>query len=149
MKPFKVKPDSWHYKILRRAYVEKYGSSNNITAIMPKNFCAYWRAVMFNIAQVVFFFTLFVGLAIAVLTGLSFAIYTDPLGVLVGLAFVATVIGLVLLVKFLVERYEASVQAKLYRAELGIQEPEKQQGLFVTKYKAWKAKICPAIEYEK
>jgi len=73
-----------------------------------------------------------------ILTMLGVGAYNNPLGaaIVVGsvLGFIAAIIGIALTVTFFSNRKKAN--------------DDKPQSLFVQKYKAHKAKICPMVEYD-
>lgn len=135
MKPFKVNRDSWHYKLNQRLQNED-GYSMHRWEEKHNNFCAYWRATMFRII-----FLLFVSLGVLGLLGMmGMAVYNAPLETLgtiggVILAFSA-IVGLVGISEWRKGRAAA-------KKEAGIPD-----SLFVAKYKAYKSKICPMVEFD-
>lgn len=134
MKPFKINRNSWHYKL------NKYVSNDNQNSMEfywephHNNFCAYWRATMFRL--------LFV-LALSSIAGLFLftagtAIYINPIEALIvvgsAIAVIASLIGVLSLSHYLDDR-------KRNRENV----PE---SLFVQRYKTYKSKVCPMVEFK-
>ncbi len=135
MKPFKVNRDSWHYKINQRFFNEdehwmhRWEDKHN-------NFCAYWRATMFRIIFIAFISTGVLGL----LGMLGMAVYNAPLQAL------GTIGGVIVAFSAIVGLVGISVWNKnrvAAKKEAGIPD-----SLFVAKYKAYKSKICPMVEFD-
>ena len=135
MKPFKINRNSWHYK-LNRKFFNTYGDNeyymHDSWEPRHNNFCAYWRATMFRVIWAIVL-TLLAGLFLFV-TGN--AIYEHPIDFLI---VIGTILGLIL----------------LFAAALGLshwlQKREKKEvpeSLFVQRYRAYKSKICPGVEYD-
>jgi len=96
------------------------------------NFCAYWRATMFR-AVFAIFLAVFAGLF---LFAIGNAIYTDPI---VFLIIIGTILGLII--------FGAAALALTH----WLQKREKKEvpeSLFVQRYKAYKSKVCPMVEYD-
>lgn len=127
MKPFKINRNSWHYKLnkhfLQDANMHYYWEPNH------NDFCSYWRATIFRLS-VVAFFTSFL---IFILAAIGFAVYTDPVGSLI-------VIGII------VGMFAAAVGIVWYSGNRKKKEPS--QSLIAQKYRAYKEKICPTVEFE-
>jgi len=132
MKPFSVNRDSWHYKLNKNFF-----NSDNMTYTWePKrsNFCSYWRATMFRLS--------FAGLlsifGIGLLSMMGVGAYNEPMTALavVGSIFgmILTIVGIAATVSFFSNRKKA--------------KSDKPDSLFVQKYKAHKAKICPSVEFK-
>jgi hypothetical protein len=132
MKPFKINRNSWHYKLNKnflngRSMYYDWEPKHN-------NFCAYWRATMFRV--------LFAGLlslvCIGILSMLGAVVYTDPMGALAVVVSVigilATVFGVIAFLQYLENRKKTNA--------------DKPDSLFMQKYKAHKAKICPMVEFK-
>lgn len=138
MKPFKINRKSWHYK-LNQHFFNMEGSSEYWMQRdwEPKHntFCSYWRATMFRFifasALMALFGTLF--------TALGVATYQDPFAALITFLSIATVFGSVI-GSFAIFQYFKN------RSEKNSNEPK---SLFVQKYRAYKSKVCPMVEFEK
>lgn len=132
MKPFKINRNSWHYKLNKN-----FSNGQNMHYEWePKhnNFCSYWRATMF---RMLFAAILSLG-CIGILSMLGSVVYNDPVkslfvvGSVIGLF--ATIIGIAMTANFFSNRKKANAN--------------KPDSLFMQKYKAHKAKICPMVEYD-
>lgn len=100
------------------------------------NFCAYWRATSIRMLLIL---ALFLLCTIAV-AGLGFLIYKDPVGAAMGfgtILFIFLVAALLLASFTYVPKYFKKASDSI----------EKSDSLFVTKYKSFKSKICPGVEY--
>jgi lipopolysaccharide/colanic/teichoic acid biosynthesis glycosyltransferase len=136
MKPFKINRNSWHYKLNqnffndRQYYMESWEDKHN-------NFCSYWRVTMFRsvfaLAGAVFI--------LLVLSMIGAGIYQDPLKALIiigsTVGLFSAVFGIFLFSMYLDER-------KSKRKSEDIPD-----SLFVAKYKSYKSKVCPMVEYDK
>ena len=134
MKPFKINRNSWHYKFNKNFF-------NNDDYCMeyrwePKhnNFCSYWSATMGRMLVAAILGSLVIGC----LAALVYIAYQDPIAIVSILGTVAvilaTVLGVIAFLQYLENRKEANA--------------DKPDSLFVQKYKAHKAKICPMVEYD-
>lgn len=135
MTNFKVSKNSWHYK-----YQDFFG-------LMPhrrKDFCTYWRG--FIIAN------LFVALILVLISGTAFISYlagddlfgdkfnivlTTFFGFLAVTALPTAIFGLAFIF-YMLHYYIIDVPTKLV---------EKEGTIFNVKYKSWKEKYCPMVEF--
>lgn len=140
MKPFNVNRNSWHYK-LNKHFFNVRGENDwymqDCWEPLHSNFCAYWRATMFRL-----FFAVFFGMiALGFFGILGFAAYSDPMGAAIliggGGGPVATAIGLAV-------GFQALEDRKLAKLNSGA-----PRSLFMQKYKAYKSKVCPMVEFDK
>jgi hypothetical protein len=142
MKAFRVNRDAWHYK-LNKHFLNDRGDNEwymqDYWERKHNNFCAYWRVTMFRLVVAMF------GSAIILmlLFGLGQAIYQNPWDTAV---VVGSVVGVVLTFgtiivcgMFLSEYFE---KRKHQNADI-------PDSLFVAKYKSYKSKICPSVDYDK
>ena len=139
MEPFKINRDSWHYK-LNKNFLNENGYSayymRDQWESEHNNFCAYWRATMFRLLIAGFMsFGLF-GLILM----LGSAVLANPMGALIAVAsvvgFFGTIIGAIAIVVLLKKRRANRKAAAI------------PDSLFVQKYKTYKSKICPMVEFE-
>ena len=142
MKPFKVNRNSWHYK-LNKHFLSESGSNEyymqGIWERKHNNFCAYWRVTVFRLVVALF------GSAVILmlLFGLGQVIYQNPwdtfviAGGVVGAVLAFVTIGLCGM--FLSE----------YLEKRKYKNKEVPDSLFVAKYKSYKSKVCPMVEYDK
>lgn len=135
MKPFKINRNSWHYKLNRKFFNTRGDNKHYMHGNWEprhNNFCAYWRATMFRGIGAI---------ALTVLAGLFFfligqAVYQHPMDFLI---VIGTILGLIL----------------LFAAALGLshwiqrrEKTEVPESLFVQRYRVYKSKICPGVEYD-
>ena len=141
MKAFRVNRDTWHYK-LNKYFLNSYGQNRYYMEDQwePRhnNFCSYWRATMFRL---VFALATVIAVGIVIfLTGLF--IYENPIEVV---KIVMTIIGFIA-VLFGVAVTSVGVRELLDRRKR--KAATVPDSLFVTRYKAYKSKICPMVEYD-
>lgn len=137
MKPFKVNRDSWHYKLNKKFmnpegddwYMEKRWEPQH------RNFCSYWRSTIIRLVLVV----LLLSVAVIIITSLVIGLFTYPIPVLTGIGSVIGIFGTAFSIAWFTIFNQDRAKA---RQESGIPD-----SLFVQKYKAYKSKICPAVEY--
>lgn len=140
MEDFKPNPNSFHFKLVSAGDRHEYE--------MPKDFCSYWRSFAWRlffsfVLTVVALYTIVspIGLLYYYVQGLPLG--GDPWwtgGVFLWriIIFVAAVLGLAGLVKMVVE--------SILEAKRGT--PKKPDGVVKMKYKAWKGKYCPMVDYK-
>lgn len=140
MQPFKVNRNSWHYKLNQKFMNDRgdnpYYMEDNWER-KHNNFCSYWRVTMFRL--------IFAALIVLFILMLFFAvgsgIYHDPWTALI---IVSSAIGLCsALVGTLA--LAAYLDTRKYKRK----NKEVQDSLFVAKYKSYKSKVCPMVEYDK
>lgn len=132
MKPFKINRNSWHYKLNKNFFNNYQYSMEYNWEPRHNNFCAYWRATMFRVIWAITL-TVFAGLFLFV-TGN--AIYEHPIDFLI---IIGSIIGMI--------AFAVAVTSVGY----WLQKREKKEvpeSLFVQRYKAYKSKVCPGVEYE-
>ena len=132
MKPFKINRNSWHYKLNQNFFNNYQYSMEYNWEPRHNNFCAYWRATMFRVIWAIAL-TVFAGLFLFV-TGN--AIYEHPIDFLI---IIGSIIGMI--------AFAVAVTSVGY----WLQKREKKEvpeSLFVQRYKAYKSKVCPGVEYE-
>jgi hypothetical protein len=141
MKPFKVNRDSWHYK-LNKHFLNDRGDNEyymqDYWERKHNNFCAYWRVTMFRLVVAMF------GSAIILmlLFGLGQAIYQNPWDTFV---VVGSVVGVVLAFGTI---GVCGMLLSEYLEKRKYQNKEVPDSLFVAKYKSYKSKVCPMVEYD-
>jgi len=127
MKPFKIKKNSWHYK-LNANFMQDYSMER--WEYYHSDFCSYWKATIGRLILAAF---MLMGL-LFVLSAIAAAFYLDP-------ATSLSVVGAAILV------IGALTFFAWFRTR-NHHKPSKPDSLFMQKYKAHKAKICPMVEYE-
>ena len=137
MKPFKINRNSWQYK-LNRNFFNTHGYNvyymHDTWEPRHKNFCAYWKVTM---SRVIF------ALILVFFAGLFFftighAAYQNPVDTLILAAIIiisiAGTVGIFSLAHYIDKRKKKHEKV-----------PE---SLFIQRYKAYKSKICPMVEYD-
>ena len=139
MKPFRINRKSWHYQ-LNRYFFNHYTDWMSQWEARHNNFCSYWRATLFRSI----FATLLAAICIIILTALGISIYKNPIEFAMALALVVTsltvIFGGATLIRYSIERFKNRSTAET---------TEKPEGLFAQRYRAYKSRICPMIEYDK
>lgn len=135
MKPFKINRNTWHYKLNQKLWNDVGWDHNSMKCYWEpkhKDFCSYWRATMFRIIGL----TLCISSVGVLVFTFGMLVYQHPIEVLkvVGLiiATIAAIAGLAWASEKLKERRQ-------------IDAPE---GLVSQRYRAYKSKICPMVEYD-
>jgi lipopolysaccharide/colanic/teichoic acid biosynthesis glycosyltransferase len=136
MKPFKINRNSWHYKLNQnflndhQYHMEPWEDKHN-------NFCSYWRVTMFRLV----FASAAAVFILLVLSMIGAGIYQDPLKALI---IVGSTVGLFSAVFgiFLFSMYLDERKSKRKNEDI-------PDSLFVAKYKSYKSKVCPMVEYDK
>lgn len=140
MQPFKVNRDSWHYK-LNQKFMNDRGDNEwymrDNWEQRHNNFCSYWRVTMFRLL-----FALLIALFILMLLfAIGSGIYHDPWAALIiassAIGLCSALVGTLALAAYIDNR----------RRER--KHEEVQDSLFVAKYKSYKSKVCPMVEYDK
>lgn len=127
MKPFKIKKNSWHYKLnayfIQDNFMERWEYYHS-------DFCSYWRATIGRLILLAFM------IVVGVLSGcmIALAFYLNPVMSL-------SVVGGIILVIAVSAFFAWFNTRNRYK-------PAKPDSLFMQKYKAHKEKICPMVEYE-
>lgn len=141
MDVFVVNKNSLHYKF-NKFMKTRLGAYNENTFIyyMPNNFCSYWRMTFLNFLLMMLF-TCGAGILLGML---AITAYNSPvqLGLAIGviILIISTIIGLIALSHYLSDVKE---NRRIHKEKNNIPD-----GIFVTKYKSWKNKICPKVEYK-
>lgn len=140
MNKFKINRDSWHYK-LNKNFLNVNGVSDRLMQDLwepiHNNFCSYWRVTVIRLFALGLM-TTFVG-SIVVMLVVSLIMYPIQVVNIVGF-----IIGII-----------ASIAAMMFSfcligmtKEKLSEKYENSDSLFVTKYKSWKHKICPSVEFK-
>lgn len=145
MESFKVKPGSWHYKMVRR-------HCDTWDVNFPKDFCTYWRYAMACYPLMVaigLFALVFIVAFVGAIGSLLYALWMNPVAVGISIGIVAVLIGvtigLIVGIDKLAERYVANNPPKMSNPK---PKKVKKDGFFKTRYKAWKGQYCPMVEIE-
>ena len=155
MEKVTVNKSSWHYRLNTWILREDNMLPDEIDNYMKynSNFCAYWRMTIWNVCKISFWTAVLVAILGAICIGvykLAMFFFTQPsteiLTVLTSIALLLGIVGLVGLVALFFGSIEKSKRKRREIARGDYVEP--QPGLLKTKYKTWKQKICPMIEYK-
>jgi len=127
MNTFKIKTNSWHYRMLK-IFHDDWLIQNR------KDFCSYWR---------MWFFTALVAgilsiIAAIIATGAIIAAFTHPGEVAGGALFVIGIFTFVFAIFVGIEKTKEKIN----------NTTEAEAGLILTKYRAFKGKYCPKVEFE-
>ena len=136
MKAFRVNRDAWHYKLNQnflndhQYHMEHWEAEHN-------NFCSYWRVTMFRLVFALAGFAI----TLLILSMIGVGIYLNPLKALI---IVGSAVGLSLALVGIISFSIYLDDRKRKRKNEDIPD-----SLFVAKYKSYKSKICPSVEYDK
>lgn len=124
MKAFKPNNSSWHYRLMR-GFFHKYP--------MPKDFCSYWREVVWECILVAVFVTLVLYLVV------NFAVVL----IYYPVATVKVSISILGIVVFI-------IAGSLLFVQIGkkLTQSKDSSSLILTKYHSFKEKTCIPVEYD-
>lgn len=134
MKPFKINRNSWHYKMNTIFFNEYQYSMERNWEPRHNNFCSYWRATFFRIV----FITMFASFIFALLSMMVLGTIANPMAALSVLGVILAIIALI--VGGVLAHTGYTAYAKKYE--------DKPDSLFVQRYKTYKSKVCPMVEYD-
>lgn len=162
METFKLKKDTWHYKMNSAIVLKKVDFESGVDVyIRSLDYCSYWRMTMKNTFAVGMGILAAIGAVSVVLGGIGYILY------MVGEFFYRLFTGEIPIENFLQEVLSWSILFSIFALVFGFvyffnkRSKEKQKkireiaqgtykepehGIFKTKYIAWKKKICPSLE---
>lgn len=136
MQTFKVSKNSWHYYLV---------ANTSSSYDMPTDFCSYWRRVvisaLFLCLSVIALLVIF-GLLLYALGAWLYLLIVSPTDAAIAAASLFVVIAIITSPIWIGGLITKAIQRKS-------KDIEKQPSLVATRYKSWKHKYCPAIDYEK
>ena len=134
MKPFKINRNTWHYKLNKNFFNEYQYSMQRNWEPRHNNFCSYWRATMIRSVFAAFLVSL-VCVGVYMLGNVVYYYPSETLKV-VGIvtAMFATIFFIIMIALYLDDRKD--------------KRADKPDSLFVQRYKAYKSKVCPMVEYD-
>ena len=135
MKPFKINRNTWHYKLNQKLWNENGFDDIGMEYYWEpkhKDFCSYWRATMFRIIGL----TLCIPAVGFLLSELGMLVYQYPIEVLKAVGLIIVTIAAIVGLDW------ASEKLKEHR------QSDAPEGLVSQRYRAYKSKICPMVEYE-
>ena len=107
---------------------------------LPADFCSYWRMTFFS-ALWLTIFLLGVGL---LATAITIQVITAPLVSAIVVGSGLAIVGFIIAMLYLSEYLKDSAERKReYKETNNIPD-----GIITTKYKSWKQKYCPRVEYK-
>jgi hypothetical protein len=142
MKPFKVNRNSWHYKLNQHFFNERGYNEYYMQDTWERkynNFCAYWRVTVFRLVTAI----AFTAGILSFLFVIGVVAYQHPWDTFV---VVGSVVGAILA---FVTIGACGMFLSEYFEKRKYQNKEVPDSLFVAKYKSYKSKVCPMVEYDK
>lgn len=133
MKDFVINRDSWHYALNKRVFNDDGWSEYYMREGWERshnNFCAYWRATMIRMIAV----ALIAIIAIAAIAAAVYTAYTYPLATATMLGSIVAIIAAIIVIVIVLEALDTAKRTA-------------QHSLFAQRYRAYKLRICPSIEY--
>lgn len=147
METFVVDKNSWHYKLVREHVTDKYPYDLREKA-MPNDFCSYWRRVVIEMVKIGVMVSVGVA-ALILVVGFSgymiYSIFFDFDGVGFSFLIFFFIVATVFSISYAPEMLRERKIDKLKETD----STQTTTNIFVQRYKAWKGKFCPAIQYEK
>jgi len=131
MQVFKVSRSSWHYKVY-----DQFDWS------LPKDFCTYWRRVILGSL----FLVGIIGFVCVLLFMLANLLYMLALALIANPVPILKLIGVVV-AAFAGLAFTWWAAYKVNKKVFYGTDSDKQPSIVVAKYRSWKHKYCPAIEY--
>jgi fatty acid desaturase len=147
MDKFLVKPDSWHYKLVEEHVTDKYPYDLREKA-MPKDFCSYWRRVVIESLKTGMMVALFVAAIAFLLSCIGYVFYALIFDFSGAGSAILIVIALFASILFFVELPDIIRYRRINKLKQTDSE-KTTTNIFVQRYKSWKGKFCPSIEYER
>lgn len=133
MKPFKINRDSWHYK-LNKKFMNDYEHNMWSWEAKKNSFCSYWRATFFRIVAL----TAFASFIFAVLSMMVLGSIANPMAALAVLGVILAIIAFFTTLVLAHTGYTAYTK----------KNENKPDSLFVQRYKVYKSKVCPMVEFD-
>lgn len=136
MKPFRINRNSWHYKLNTHFFNSNDWCMERGWEPYHNNFCAYWRATVVRLT----FATALLAIFLLFVTLIVSAAISDPVGFSITLGFIVALVALAIGLAFFSE-YLKSRKLKAVASE-------KPESLVMQRYRAYKSKICPSVEFK-
>lgn len=141
MSNFIVNKKSFHYRLnsfLKRTLLGQ--NLWNFESKLPTDFCSYWRMVVIN--SIISLIT--ISLISLILIALIMKIVEEPIGFIIGFGGVVGVVALIIGWVYMFHWIKDTIRASNDRKR----RENIPDGIIKTKYKSWKQKYCPSIEYK-
>jgi peptidoglycan/LPS O-acetylase OafA/YrhL len=129
MKPFRINRKSWHYRMNNR-FLNEYSWDMRIWEANHGNFCSYWRATVFRLIALI----ICAAVVIAIVMLMLLAFIYEPIVAIKTISIIVAVFSLLGFITYLSNRPTSN---------------EPPTSLLAQRYRAYKDKVCPMIEYDK
>ncbi|PHS22268.1 MAG: hypothetical protein COA84_14010 [Robiginitomaculum sp.] len=149
MEKFTIKDTSWHYRWIKWVYflspahrLDSRWDTETFKTRLPTDFCSYWRRFTMASSIAAFYAacaTFSASVVALVIGGIIYSIFTDPSGAAIVAGIIIGIIAFIIAIFGGVKGYDK------VDAYLTVTDP----GIVRTKYRAWKGKYCPVIEYKR
>lgn len=141
MNNFVVNKNSFHYKL---NFFMKTTVGNVDKRLfeyrLPSDFCSYWRMTFFSA-----FWLIFLILGIVLLsTALVTQVVTNPITSLIVVSSVLLPIGFIFSLVYVYNYFKTIAENRREHRE----KNNIPDGIVATKYKSWKQRYCPRVEYK-
>ena len=137
MKPFKINRNSWHYRLNRHFFNQHSYSMDRNWEPNHSNFCSYWRATMFRLIFAIML-TIVAGLFLSMIVVGAYYNPWKALEIVLTIFIACLTLFGAMIVAYCIHEYKE-------RNKKTVDEPK---SLFVQKYRAYKSKVCPMVEYD-
>jgi hypothetical protein len=141
MNNFIVDKNSFHYKL---NYFMKTQIGNidkrQFEYRLPSDFCSYWRMTFVS----AFWLIIFVVVIVLLTTALVVQVATNPVMSLIVVGILLLFIGLVFSSIYSYDYLKTLAENRRIRKE----KNNIPDGIVATKYKSWKQRYCPRVEYK-
>ena len=152
MKTFSVNKNSWHYKLnVSMAKTNERLKRDDRAELFVQskdNLCSYWQMTLwssFKFAVAASFVIFVIGFILFGLynLGYAFIFHTTQtlIGTGLGIAFIATIIGIVMLSNWMEKRKNEKLSKIL-------NDGETETSLAGAKYSSWKSGVCVPVEFK-
>lgn len=135
MKPFRINRNSWHYK-LNKHFMNEDSYSMDRWERHRNNFCSYWRATFFRVVAIL----VITSAVTFILASIAYAIWANPMGSAIAIGMIVAVIATIVGVLFI-------AYTVANKAEQINNDPN--PSIVIQRYKMYKSKICPSVQYDK
>lgn len=136
MKPFRINRNSWHYKLNTHLFNSDRWCMERGWERSHSNFCSYWRA---TVLRILFATAMLAPVLLFVVLVVSSAI-SDPVGFSITLGFTVALVALAIGLGF----FTYHLKSRKLKAVAS----EKPESLVAQRYRAYKSKICPYVEFK-
>jgi hypothetical protein len=129
MKPFRINRKSWHYRMNNR-FLNEYSWDMRFWEANHGNFCSYWRATVFRLIALI----ICAAVVITIVMLILLAFIYEPIVAIKTISIIVAVFSVLGFITYLSNRPTSN---------------EPPTSLLAQRYRAYKDKVCPAVEYDK